>query len=160
MADPCGRYASMLNRLRLPLGRHLNAALEVPTMNNQVTLVGHVGQAPTSYGFADGKQVVKFSIAVREYSPNSDEDKTLWFDVDAWNGLGDRVLKTITKGREVVLIGRLSLSTYTKEVNGATIQVTKPVIKLSSYHLCGRKPEVKPEAESDKPTGKRKKLAA
>lgn len=132
-------------------------------MNNQVTLVGHIGQDPTAYPFGDeGKQVVKFSIAVREYSPNTDEEKTLWFDVDAWNGLGDRVMKSITKGREVVLIGRLSLNTYSKEVNGVTMQVTKPVIKLSSFHLCGRKPVAKaePEAEKSAGNGKRKKLAA
>lgn len=131
-------------------------------MNNQVTLVGHIGQDPTAYPFGDdGKQVVKFSIAVREYSPNTDEEKTLWFDVDAWNGLGDRVMKAVTKGREVVLIGRLSLNTYSKEISGVTVQVTKPVIKLSSFHLCGRKPEVKAETEQEKPsTGRRKKLAA
>lgn len=131
-------------------------------MNNQVTLVGHIGQDPTAYPFGDeGKQVVKFSIAVREYSPNTDEEKTLWFDVDAWNGLGDRVMKAVTKGREVVLIGRLSLNTYSKEISGVTVQVTKPVIKLSSFHLCGRKPEGKTETEQEKPsTGKRKKLAA
>lgn len=131
-------------------------------MNNQVTLVGHIGQDPIAYPFGDdGKQVVKFSIAVREYSPNTDEEKTLWFDVDAWNGLGDRVMKAVTKGREVVLIGRLSLNTYSKEISGVTVQVTKPVIKLSSFHLCGRKPEVKPENEQEKPsTGRRKKLAA
>ena len=130
-------------------------------MNNQVTLVGHIGQDPTSYPFGEGKQVVKFSIAVREYSPNTDEEKTLWFDVDAWNGLGDRVLKAITKGREVVLIGRLSLSSYSKEVDGVTIPVTKPVIKLSSFHLCGRKPEPKTEAEAEKSTsgGRRRKAA-
>lgn len=109
-------------------------------MNNQVTLVGHVGKDPVTKAFGDtGNKVVKFSIAVKEYSSNSDEDKTLWIDVDAWNGLGNRVLDTITKGREVILFGRLAINTYPKEVNGITVQMTKPVIKLSSFHLCGPK---------------------
>ncbi len=110
-------------------------------MNNQITLVGHVGKDPVSKSFGDtGNKVVKFSIAVKEYSSNSDEQKTLWIDVDSWNGLADRVLATITKGREVVITGRLAINTYPKEVDGVTVQMTKPVIKLSSFHLCGPKP--------------------
>jgi len=110
-------------------------------MNNSITIVGHVGQNPHSVSFGDtGNKVVKFSVAVKEFSSNTDEDKTMWLDIDAWNGLGERVLKTITKGREVVVNGRLALSTYNKEVNGVNVQMTKPVIKLTSYHLCGKKP--------------------
>lgn len=109
-------------------------------MNNQVTLVGHVGKEPVSKSFGDtGNKVVKFSLAVKEYSSKSDEANTLWLDVDAWNGLGDRVLETITKGREVVIYGRLAINTYAKEVNGITVQMTKPIVKLSGFHLCGPK---------------------
>lgn len=101
-------------------------------MNNQITIVGHVGQTPHSVTFGDtGNKVVKFSVAVKEFSNKEDEDRTMWIDVDAWNGLGERVLKTITKGREVVICGRLALSTYPKEVNGVKVQMTKPVIKLT-----------------------------
>ena len=115
-------------------------------MNNSITIVGHVGQAPHSVSFGDtGNKVVKFSIAVKEFSSKDEEDKTMWLDVDAWNGLGERVLKTITKGREVVVCGRLALSTFNKEVNGVKVQLTKPVIKLTSFHLCGRKPATSDE---------------
>lgn len=121
-------------------------------MNNSITVVGRVGQVPSSVSFADtGKQLVKFSVAVKEFSPNTDEEKTLWLDVNAWNGLGDRALKTITKGREVVLNGRLGLSNYTKDVNGVEVQLTKPVIKLTSFHLCGKRPtedEAQPEEQA------------
>ncbi len=110
-------------------------------MNNQITIVGHVGQAPHAVTFGDThNKVVKFSVAVKEFSSNTDDDKTMWIDVDAWNGLGERVLKTITKGREVVVNGRLAITTYPKEVNGTKVQMTKPVIKLTSFHLCGKKP--------------------
>lgn len=118
-------------------------------MNNQITVVGHVGQKPQTVSFGDtGNKVVKFSIAVKEFSSNSDEEKTLWLDVDAWNGLGERVLKTITKGREVVVYGRLALSTFTKEEDGIKKQITKPVIKLTSFHLCGKKPVSSDEADA------------
>ena len=110
-------------------------------MNNSVTFVGRVGKDPVSIVFDDTQnKVVKFSIAVKEFSSRTDEVKTMWLDIDAWNGLGDRVLKTITKGREVVIQGKLAISSYTKEKDGVNIQVTKPVIKLTSFHLCGKKP--------------------
>lgn len=86
-------------------------------MNNSITIVGHVGKDPLTKSFGDNK-VVKFSVAIKEYSSNTEEEKTMWIDVDAWNGLGDRVLKTITKGREVVVNGRLAMSTYSKDVDG------------------------------------------
>lgn len=132
-------------------------------MNNSITIVGHVGKDPQSRDFDDtGNKVVKFSVAVKEYSSNSDELKTMWLDVDAWNGLGDRVLQTVTKGREVVLNGRLAMSTYSKLVDGVTVQMTKPVIKLSSFHLCGKRPiaqeETQPKPAASRVT--RKKLAA
>ena len=117
-------------------------------MNNQVTLCGHVGKEPQATKFEDtGNQVVKFSLAVKEFSPNTDEVKTLWFDVDCWNGLAARVLETVTKGRELVISGRLSLNSYTKEVNGEKVQMTKPIIKLTSFYLCGPKPKAEHEKE-------------
>lgn len=121
-------------------------------MNNSIIVVGRVGQKPAVKTFADtGNKVVKFSVAVKEFSANTDEPRTLWLDVDAWNGLGDRVVKTITKGREVVLSGRLSVSTYVKEdeESGRRIQITKPVIKLTSFHLCGSAPRKQQEVNND-----------
>jgi single stranded DNA-binding protein len=130
-------------------------------MNNSITIVGRVGQAPNTVSFGDtGNKVVKFSVAVKEFSSNTDEEKTMWLDVDAWNGLGERALKTITKGREVVVNGRLALSTYTKEINGVTVKLTKPVIKLTSFHLCGRKPNEDPAAAQSEEQPAKKSRAA
>lgn len=110
-------------------------------MNNTITVVGHVGQNPQSVSFeGSGNKVVKFSVAVKEFSSASEEDSTFWIDVDAWNGLGDRVMSTITSGREVAVSGRLALSKYTKEVNGVKVQMTKPLIKMTGFHLCGKRP--------------------
>lgn len=89
-------------------------------MNNTITIVGYVGQNPRAISFEDtGNQVVKFSVAVKEFSSNTDDNKTLWLDVDAWNGLGERVLKTITKGREWGLSVRGMDSGFTRwrEIN-------------------------------------------
>ena len=110
-------------------------------MHNQCTFVGRVGADPTTKIFADtNNKVVKFSLAVKDYSSNRDEAKTTWISVDAWNGLGDRVLQTVAKGREIVINGRLSTTTYKVEKDGVMHEITKPVLKLTSFHLCGKKP--------------------
>lgn len=132
-------------------------------MNNTISVIGYVGQQPHSISFGDtGNKVVKFSVAVKEFSANTDENKTLWIDCDAWNGIGDRVLKSVTKGREILVHGRLALSTFSKEVNGVKVEVTKPVIKLTSFHLCGRKPssDAQDEVISTSSSSKKSRLSA
>jgi len=99
--------------------------------------------------FDTGKKLAKFSIAVKEYSANLEQAITEWFDVTAWEGLALRVQKYITKGREVVLTGRLSQSTYTTEKDGVKMQKTKPVIKLTGFHLCGSAPRKRQEVIND-----------
>jgi len=109
-----------------------------------LNISGRVGQEPRAVTFPDtGNKVVKFSLAVTEYSSKKEEETTLWIDVDAWNGLGERVMQTITKGREVFLSGRLAINTFTKQDDGKTVEVHKPILKLTSFHLCGPKPSDK-----------------
>jgi len=121
-------------------------------MNNQLAVIGRIGQNPKIRTFGDSdNKVVKFSIDVTEYSSKKDEETTLWIDVDAWNGLGDRVLKTITKGREVLLTGRLAINVYPRQEGDKTIEVHKPVLKLTSFHLCGPKPQEVEEAPVQEP---------
>ena len=127
-------------------------------MNNQITLVGHVGQNPIERSVADDK-VVKFSVAVKEFSTNN-EKKTMWIDVDAWNKLGDLVMENVTKGREVAITGRLAINQFTKEEDGVLVKMSKPVIKLTSFHLCGARPIPVTETQTEEKPARRKRLAA
>ena len=114
-------------------------------MNNTVTLAGYVGNEPVEVTFQSGKKVTQFSLGVKEFT-SSEKDKTLWIQVKAWNGNGDRVNKLITKGREVVIMGRLAMESYEKDVEGkGKEKITRPVVVLSSFYLCGKKPEEKKE---------------
>lgn len=109
-------------------------------MNNIVILVGNVGARPELITYPDtGNRLAKFQIAVREFSSKADVS-TQWFSVNAWNALADRVHQHITKGREIVIQGRLSMNKYEKRVGDASIKVSTPVIKLTSFQLCGKKP--------------------
>jgi single stranded DNA-binding protein len=130
-------------------------------MNNQLNIIGRVGQQPRAVTFPDTKNtVVKFSLAVTEYSSKKEEETTLWIDVDAWNGLGERVMQTITKGREVFLSGRLAINTFTKQDAGKTVEVHKPILKLTSFHLCGPKPADKSAETEGEKSDKRSRKSA
>jgi len=128
---------------------------------NQITLIGKVGGEPTSVTFTDSdNKLAKFSIAVPEYSSKVDDPEPLWIDVDAWGNLAERVLDYVTKGREICVTGKLSIVKYNKEVNGVTVKMTKPVVKLSSFHLCGKKPQSEnSQSSSEKPARKKRNTA-
>ncbi len=100
-------------------------------MNNVITLIGNAGRDAEVKELQSGKTVASFSLAVTEYG----EDKPLWFEVEAWNGLSDAVSKTVSKGREVMVVGRLKMNSYEK--NGKTI--TTPTVVLTGFHACGKK---------------------
>jgi single stranded DNA-binding protein len=130
-------------------------------MFNQITLVGRAGGNPVATTFTDtDNKVAKFSLAVAEYSSKVENPKPMWVDVESWNGLADRVMKTITEGREVVITGRLSISKYNKEINGVQVEMKVPVIKLTGFHLCGAKPKAEEEVPTEsKPAAKKRKAA-
>lgn len=127
-------------------------------MNNSLTVVGYVSQSAKIKRFPSGKQCVEFSVAVKEWElDDNGENRTLFLDVKAFNGVADRVLKTITKGREVVLNGRLAVESFTSAQGK---EVSKPIMKLVSFHLCGKKPEGQvPVAEVKEVQPKKKKLS-
>lgn len=129
-------------------------------MNNSITLVGHVGQAPQEHKFTSGARLAKFSLAVKEFSQN-DDDKTLWIDVQAWNGMAERVLSAITKGRELVVVGRLSVDQYERKRDDGIIEsVSKPIVRLSSFHLCGSRPKSEVSSPAAKSNSKAKTKAS
>src|SRR5262249_777813 len=93
-----------------------------------------------------GKKVAKLSLGVKEYNP-SGEDATMWINVELWNGLSERAMQVITKGREIVVAGRLVVQHYTKQFGDAELTMTKAFIRASNFHLCGPKPQ-SPEVAS------------
>ena len=129
---------------------------------NQVTLIGRVGQNPTLTTFTDtDNKLAKFSLAWADYTSKSPNPDPMWVDVESWNALAERVMKYVTEGREVGITGRLSISKYTKEINGVKVEMRRPVVKLSGFHLCGKKPQ--PEevwGEEKASTRKKSKVAA
>jgi single-stranded DNA-binding protein len=73
----------------------------------------------------------------------------MWLDCEAWGELGENVLKLVSKGREIVVNGRLAVSNFTVEEDGQMKKVSKPVIKLTGFDLCGSAPRKREEVVDD-----------
>jgi single stranded DNA-binding protein len=131
-------------------------------MNNSLTLVGRVVQDPIKKSIpATDTTVAEFSLAVKDYAKKGQENDAIFFDVKAFNGQVDRVMEYITKGREIVITGRVAVESYTRK-DGT--QIVKYVVIMNGFHLCGSKldkVEVAPEPEAaDSKEKKAKKTAA
>ena len=87
-------------------------------MDSTVTIVGNLPRDPELRFTAGGKGVASFGVAVgRRFQQNGEwQEKTSFFNVTAWDTLGENVAASLTKGTRVLVTGRLEQREYeTKE---------------------------------------------
>lgn len=82
---------------------------------NQVILLGRLTRDPESRTTPSGKTVVSFSLAVDRAGS---EDQADFFDVTAWEKLGDLVMQYLSKGRRVLVQGRLRQDSWDDKETG------------------------------------------
>ena len=82
---------------------------------NQVILLGRLTRDPEQRTTASGKNVVSFSIAV---SRATQDDQADFFNVTAWEKLGDLVMQYLNKGRRVLVQGRLRQDSWEDKDTG------------------------------------------
>lgn len=116
---------------------------------NSVVIAGHLGRDAEVKFTKDGKAWVPFSVAVTEKykSGNEWKERTVWLSCKWW-GCYENVGEWLTKGRGVVVTGRLDVNSY-EDKNGVKrndveINVAKCVPVDSSFFR-------KREARDDRP---------
>lgn len=85
---------------------------------NQVTLMGNLTRDPELRQIPSGQSVCNFSLALnRSYKDKSGEwqETTDYIDVVAWGPLGERVAQYVTKGRPVLVSGRLQSRSWEQD---------------------------------------------
>ena len=83
---------------------------------NQVILMGRLTRDPELRTTPSGKSVCNFSLAVdRQFSQ---DDATDFFDVTAWDKLGDLVNQYLSKGRRCLVQGRLRQDSWDDKDTG------------------------------------------
>ena len=79
-------------------------------MYQQITIVGYLGGDPDMRFTPNGQAVTSFSVATsRKYTSNSGQqvDETTWFRVSVWGSQAEACNQYLSKGRPVLVVGRL-----------------------------------------------------
>ena len=79
-------------------------------MYQKVIIVGNLGQDPEMRYTPDGTPVTNFSVATnyrRKRPDGTQHDETTWFRVTAWRELAETCNQYLSKGRPVLVEGRL-----------------------------------------------------
>lgn len=111
-------------------------------LKNRVQLIGNLGQDPEIRTFEGGKKKASFSMATNENYRNAQGvqvKETQWHNVVAWGKIADKVEKSLSKGKEVVVEGRLHSRSYTDK-EGQKKYVTEVVV--NELLLLGKKEAV------------------
>ena len=85
---------------------------------NKVILMGNLTRDPEVRQIPSGQSVCSFSLALnRSYKDASGEwqEATDYIDVVAWGPLGERVAQYVTKGRPVLVNGRLQSRSWEQD---------------------------------------------
>jgi len=82
---------------------------------NQVILMGRLTRDPEQRSTSTGKTIASFSIAVDR---GGQEDAADFFNVTAWEKLGELVMQYLAKGRRVLVQGRLRQDTWDDKETG------------------------------------------
>ncbi len=80
---------------------------------NQVTLCGRLGADPELKTTPSGKQVCTFSVATDDGT--KDVKRTSWHRITCWEKTAEVAAKFLTKGREVLITGRIQYSESEKD---------------------------------------------
>jgi single-strand DNA-binding protein len=101
---------------------------------NQITIFGNLGRDPELSYTPQGTAVCKFTIATNERrrdKAGEQQDITTWFRVTVWGKQAENVSRYLTKGRKVIVLGRLHVEEWTDregkarqslEVNASDVQ--------------------------------------
>lgn len=117
-------------------------------MFQQLIIVGNLGSDPELRYTSDGTPVASFSVAVNRRWRNQDGspgEETTWFRVSAWRQLGETANQYLKKGRQVMVVGRVSARGYTAADGStrASLDVTATEVRF----LGGPRNEESPFAD-------------
>lgn len=88
------------------------------TLRNRVQLLGHLGNDPEIINLESGRKLAKFSMATNEAYTNKKGEKvenTEWHNIVAWGKTAEIIESYLTKGKEVMVAGKLTHRQYETE---------------------------------------------
>lgn len=124
---------------------------------NQVILMGNLTRDPELRTTPNGQSVCSFSLALNRSYKGSDgewQEATDYVDVVAWAALGERVAQYVTKGRPVLVSGRLQSRSWEQEGQKRNkVEVVANDVTFLGNRGGGE--SAAPAGEEDQPTAKK-----
>lgn len=118
---------------------------------NKVILIGNLGRDPELKMTQSGTALCKFSIATTETWKNAQgekQSKTEWHNITVWGKQAEVAEKYLTKGKQVLIEGKIEYGKYTDdkgvERNTVTIRCENFVMLGSMGDGGGRREESEP----------------
>jgi single-strand DNA-binding protein len=115
---------------------------------NQITILGRLGNDPTTRDTRTETTVTHFDVAVDEsYKNKAGEkiEKVTWFRCEAWNGRGKAIGQYIGKGNRILVNGRMEFRSYDRmvEINGeqGTVKFPDPILVVEDFKIIDWKEE-------------------
>ncbi|WP_409329538.1 single-stranded DNA-binding protein [Trujillonella humicola] len=108
--------------------------------DTEITVVGRVASAPRRARLDSGSTVTNFRIAstARRFDRATQEwvdGETFWSDVECWDDLGGNVIRSLSKGDAVVVVGRLWTRDYeSANGRGSTSQIRAEAVGPDLRH--------------------------
>lgn len=112
-------------------------------MYNKLVIVGHLGNDPEMRYMADGTTVTNFSLATNRRWTNQGtgavQEETTWYRVSVWGRQAEAANQYLSKGRQVLVEGRLRPDPhtggprlYTRQDGtvGTSFEVTAEVVRF------------------------------
>ena len=93
-------------------------SLEVAVNSNSICVVGRLTRDPELKVVGSGSSVCRFAVASDYRFQKNGEwvGEPSFFDVEVWRELADNVAESLSKGDEVIVVGRMAQRSY--ETNG------------------------------------------
>ena len=100
---------------------------------NKVILIGRLTKDPeVRYTTTNNTLVCGFTLAVNRRFTKEGEQQADFFNIVAWNKLGEFCSKYFVKGQQVAIVGRLQTRTY-DDKDGKKVYVTEVVAEEAHF---------------------------
>ena len=111
---------------------------------NRIIIKGRLTRDPELKTGSSGMEFCKFTVAVDRRRGKDKEKETDFFDCTAFGQTGVAISKYMTKGREILVEGRMESSKSEKD----GVKRTFWGVTVDTFEFCGGKNDAAPEAHT------------
>lgn len=118
---------------------------------NKVILMGNLTRDPETRATPNGQSVTNFSIAVNRVWNDANgqrQEATDFIDCDCWGARGETIAKYFSKGRQILVSGRLSQQSWDDKETGKKRSTIRVVVEEFSFVNDGSRSSSDSSADS------------